>query len=87
MLPQVPSCIGLLLLCPAHVDGLWIMPASAERSGGWQNGRLSSARQSEMMAKLAWDTRLGVGTKQVYKTEGKRKAGTAMMDGKQVVWA
>lgn len=43
--------------------------------------------EPEIMAKLAWGTRLGVGAKQVYKTEGKRKAGTAMMDGKQMAWA
>ncbi|XP_075807440.1 protein Wnt-6 isoform X1 [Microtus pennsylvanicus] len=80
MLPPVPSRLGLLLLlllCPAHVGGLWwcefladnlwtasgssllrwneglwvvpwswILPASAGRPGGWQDGRLSCARQS-----------------------------------------
>ena len=46
MLLQVPSGTGLLFLCPAHVDELQILPASTERTGIWQNGRLSCARQS-----------------------------------------
>ena len=45
-LPQVPSCARLLPLCWADVDGLWILPTSAERTGSWQNGSLSCARQS-----------------------------------------
>lgn len=83
MLPQVPSCVRLLLLCWADVDGLWILPASTERTGGWQNGSLSCARQSR---KLAWGTRLGVRDKQVHKTEGKRKAGATLVDRKQMIW-
>ena len=39
----------------------------------------------EMMAKLAWGTRLGVRAKQVHKTEGKRKAGATLVDRKQMI--
>ena len=42
--------------------------------------------EPEIMAKLAWGTRLGVGAKQVYKTEGKRKVGTGMMNRKRMIW-
>lgn len=40
-----------------------------------------------MMVKLAWGTGLGVQAEQIYKTEGKRKAGAAMADRKQMIWA
>ena len=43
--------------------------------------------ESEMMAKLAWGTRLGVRAEQVHKTEGKRKAGATLVDRKQMIWA
>ena len=42
--------------------------------------------EPEIMAKLAWGTRLGVRAKQVYKTGGKQKMGAGMMNRKQMIW-
>lgn len=53
------------------------------RLAEWQSELYQA--EPEMMAKLAWGTRLGVRDKQVHKTEGKRKAGATLVDRKQMI--
>ncbi|EDL75370.1 wingless-related MMTV integration site 6 (predicted) [Rattus norvegicus] len=73
MLPPVPSCLGLLLLlllCPAHVGGLWwavgsplvMDPTSICRKARRLAGRQAELCQAEpeVVAELARGARLGV---------------------------